>query len=167
MFPFWLWHYYVQTIRCSKLSLAILFVCSRRRTGRRVSRCQDFNEQKRKAMQTATLGLFISSFTPFFVWHIDALTQFIVINMSSINVCSNTLTPWRSNCVSLQRKVSQTCTPQKKDESNSVFTVMVTDMLTHTRTRTYTIVKIKSTNRSTLFHEMRIGRTDLHRLALT
>ncbi len=127
-------------------------------------------EQKIKAMQTATLGLLFPLSLIFFVWHIDALTQFILINMSSINVCSNRLTPWRSKCVSLQRKVSQTCTPQKKYESNSVFTVMVTDMLTHTRTRrtrTYTIVKIKSTNRSTLFHEMRIGRTDLHWLALT
>lgn len=31
-FPFWLWHY-VQNIRCPKLSLANLFVCSLRRTG--------------------------------------------------------------------------------------------------------------------------------------
>lgn len=69
------------------------FVCSLRRTGRRgLSRCQDFNVQKRNVMQTATLGLSISSFTHFFVWHINALTQFILNNMNSINMCSQILT---------------------------------------------------------------------------
>lgn len=165
---------YVQTIRCPKLSLAILFVCSRRRTGRRgLSRCRDFNVQKRKAMQTATLGLFISSFTHFFVWHIDALTQFILINMNSINMCSRTLTNTLKEqlCEFAKRAFTNMYTSKEIRLKLSVFTVMVMYMLTqwyiqhYHRTSFYTI--IKSTNRSTLLHKMRIGRIYLHWLAFT
>lgn len=47
---------------------------------------------EKKSNADCYIGTVHFLFHSFFVWHIDALTQFILINMNSINMCSQTLT---------------------------------------------------------------------------
>lgn len=128
---------------------------------------------EKKSNADCYIGTVHFLFHSFFVWHIDALTQFILINMNSINMCSRTLTNTLKEqlCEFAKRAFTNMYTSKEIRLKLSVFTVMVMYMLTqwyiqhYHRTSFYTI--IKSTNRSTLLHKMRIGRIYLHWLAFT